>query len=56
MRDDPEITIDEIAVKIGKDRNAINYQLKKMKADRMIERIGSDKTGRWSILIKMDND
>ena len=56
MLAEPEITIDEIAAKVGRDRNAVNYQLKKMKADRLIERTGSDKTGHWKILIKRVND
>lgn len=45
----PEITIEEIAEHIGKDRNAVNYQLKKMKTYIKIERIGSDKKGQWNV-------
>ncbi len=46
----PEITIEEIAVRIRKDRNAINYQIKKMKEFGIVEREGSDKTGQWRII------
>ena len=47
----PDITIEEIGAKIGKDRNAVNYQLKKLKDKKIIEREGSDKTGRWIIYL-----
>lgn len=45
MINNPGITIEEIVDKIGKDRNAVNYQLKKTKTYIKIERIGSDKKG-----------
>ena len=49
MKRQPEITIEEICINIGKDRNAVNYQLRKMKERKIIERTGSDKKGLWIV-------
>lgn len=49
MVQSPAITISQIALNLNKDRNAINYQLKKLKGIITIEREGSDKTGIWKI-------
>ncbi len=50
IHEKPEITIEEIAGRIDKDRNAVNYQLKKLKEAGIVERDGSDKTGKWKII------
>ena len=47
----PDITTEEIGAQIGKDRNAVNSQLKNTKDKKKIEREGSDKTGRWIIYL-----
>lgn len=48
----PNITINEIAILLERDRNAVNYQLRKIKEHILIDRIGSDKIGSWHIVYK----
>ena len=45
----PSITIVELSTVTGLDRNAVNYQLKKLRKIINIERLGSDKKGSWKI-------
>jgi Fic family protein len=45
------ITIDELALKLNKSRRTITRIIKKLQADGIISRIGSDKTGHWEIKI-----
>lgn len=49
MMDSPAITIAELSTVTGLDRNAVNYQLKKLRKIINIERSGSDKKGSWII-------
>lgn len=42
----------QLSTVIGLDRNAVNYQLKKLKKIINIERSGSDKKGSWKISSK----
>jgi len=49
----PEITVDEIAIKIGKSQSTIEKTIKKMKDTKVIERKGARKTGRWYINLKL---
>lgn len=49
MTVNPNITIAELSTVIGLDRNAVNYQLKKLRKIINIERSGSDKKGSWKI-------
>lgn len=49
MTEDPNITIAKLSTVTGLDRNAVNYQLKKLRKIINIERSGSDKKGCWEI-------
>ena len=49
MMENPDITIAELSTATGLDRNAVNYQLKKLRKIINIERSGSDKKGSWKI-------
>ena len=49
MTDNPNITIAGLSTVTGLDRNAVNYQLKKLRKIINIERSGSDKKGSWKI-------
>jgi len=48
--DNKNITIPEIANSLGLSVSAVEKQIRRLKQDKLIERIGSDKTGYWSIL------
>jgi len=50
MRQNPQISIVEIANQTGKPRRTIENNVKKLKELNVITRIGSDKTGEWKIL------
>ena len=52
MIENPNITIAELSTVTGLDRNAVNYQLKKLRKIINIERSGSDKKGSWKISLK----
>ena len=52
MMENPNITIAELSTVTGLDRNAVNYQLKKLRKIINIERSGSDKKGSWKISLK----
>jgi len=51
MRDDPTITIADLARHIGITEWAIKKQIRKMKAQGRIQRIGPDKGGRWQVSV-----
>jgi len=50
MRDDPTITIADLALRIGITEWAVKKQIRKMKAQGRIQRIGPDKGGRWRVV------
>ena len=50
MRQNREISIDEIAKKCGITRGGVNYQIKRMKQKNLIRRIGFDNGGHWEII------
>lgn len=50
MRENPDITIPEIAKRLKKTTRAIDKQINKLKADKVIRRIGPDKGGHWEVL------
>ncbi len=52
MRENPSITIAELVLQLGLSRSGINKQIAKLKADGLIEREGSDKSGWW--IVKKD--
>ena len=47
------ITQEEIALKLGKSKNSIYRNIKKLRETGLVERIGSDKKGYWKILIDL---
>jgi ATP-dependent DNA helicase RecG len=47
MRKNPSITIAELVSELGMSRSGISKQIAKLKADGVIEREGSDKSGQW---------
>ena len=49
MRENPSITIAELILRLGLSRSGVNKQIAKLKADGVIEREGSDKSGRWIV-------
>lgn len=44
------LTIAELVLRLGLSRSGVNKQIAKLKADGLIEREGSDKSGRWIIV------
>ena len=50
IRNYPEITKEELAEKCGVTSDGIKWQLKKLKSQGVIRRIGPDKGGRWEII------
>ena len=50
IKQNNKITANEISVKLGKSLATIKRKIKDLKDRKVIERIGSDKTGSWKIL------
>ncbi len=50
IKKNKRITRQELADKIGKSIEGIDYNLKKLKEEGIIERIGPDKGGYWKLL------
>ena len=55
MTEDPNITIAKLSTVTGLDRNAVNYQLKKLRKIINIERSGSDKKRKLGNIIQMSS-
>jgi len=49
IRNNPEITIDELAEQLGRSTRSIEMQLQKLKENKKILRIGPDKGGYWDV-------
>ena len=49
MRENPSITMAELVSELGMSRSGISKQIAKLKAEGVIEREGSDKSGRWIV-------
>lgn len=49
MRENPQITIREMASKLGKNETTISRNIRKLKEVKLLSRIGSDKQGYWMI-------
>ncbi len=47
LAENPRITTSELAEETGLTRKGIEYQLNKLKQDKIIKRLGSDKGGYW---------
>lgn len=50
LKENPNYTYDDIALKIGKTRETVRANLRKLESLNLIKREGSDKTGRWIVL------
>jgi len=46
---EPEITMEEIAQKIGKSQSTVEKTIKKLREAEILERVGSTKAGYWKI-------
>jgi Fic family protein len=49
LKTNPNITLDELAIKLNKSRRTITRNIKKLQEDGIISRIGSDKKGYWQV-------
>ncbi|MBC2706713.1 MAG: HTH domain-containing protein [ANME-2 cluster archaeon] len=49
MRENPQVSIPEIAEAIGRTTRAIEMQIAKLKAEGLIKRIGPAKGGHWVV-------
>ena len=54
LKENSNITVDELAVTIGKSRRTVARQIKKLQEDGIIRRVGSDKTGHWEVVSNTD--
>lgn len=49
MRENPQITIREMASALGKNETTVSRNIRQLKEKGIVERVGSDKTGSWII-------
>jgi predicted HTH transcriptional regulator len=49
MADEPRISLDAIAEKIGRTRKTVQRAIKKLKDSGRVKRVGPDKTGHWEV-------
>lgn len=52
IKENPLITIPELATALNKSKSAIEKQIAKLKENQQLERIGPDKGGYWQVLNK----
>lgn len=50
LSDEPRITQVEIAERLGITRDGVTYHFRKLRADGIIRRIGSKKSGHWEVV------
>lgn len=50
IKQNRDITIDEMADKLSKNRKTVLRELKKLKEENLVKRVGSDKTGYWQTI------
>ncbi|MCR5443848.1 MAG: Fic family protein [Sphaerochaetaceae bacterium] len=50
LRENPDLTYDDIAFRIGKTRETVRVNLRKLESLNLIKRVGPDKTGHWEVL------
>ena len=50
MKNTPNVTLQEIAEKIDRSKRAVEMQVKKLREQGIIKRVGADKNGHWEIL------
>lgn len=49
MKEDPEITQETLAKQLRISMDGVKYHIKKLRQEKLIERIGGDKGGRWEV-------
>jgi predicted HTH transcriptional regulator len=49
IKDDPSITYEQLAEKIGKSTATVKRYIQQLKSRGMISRVGSDKSGHWAV-------
>ena len=49
IKENPSITQGELAVKLGVTRDGVPYNIKKLKEQGKLERVGSTKNGTWLV-------
>ena len=49
IEEDADVTIEAIALRLGKTESTIKKAIKKLKDKEIVVRVGSDKTGFWQI-------
>jgi len=47
-----EVTIPQLAQTLELSKSAVEWQIKKLKSEKKLERIGADKGGYWKIIRK----
>ena len=47
----PEITREDLSIKIGISVKGIEWQLSRLKKENLIKRTGSKKSGRWEVVM-----
>ena len=50
MRSEPKITVPELAKQLARTERAILLQISKLKNEKVIRRVGTDKGGFWEVL------
>ena len=50
MKNTPNITLQEIAEKLNRSKRAVEMQVKKLREQGIIKRIGADKNGHWEVI------
>lgn len=51
LKENPDITYDDMALRIGKTRETVRVNLRKLESLNLIRRVGSDKAGHWEVLV-----
>ena len=52
IKENPNVTQKELVKKTGLTRRGIEWNLAKLKQEKIIKRVGSDKAGHWEIIKK----
>ena len=50
MKNTPNVTLQEIAEKVNRSKRAVEMQVKKLREQGIIKRVGADKNGHWEVL------
>ncbi|MGD9153835.1 MAG: winged helix-turn-helix domain-containing protein [Gammaproteobacteria bacterium] len=52
MKENPSITQKELIDKTGLTRRGVEWNIKKLKEEGFIRRVGSDRSGHWEVIKK----